>query len=282
MEIILAQERIFQLTPQVPFDQARARAEEKKASLIAGMLGSLFSRPKPEEIPLVGVQYRWEPYWAIGVHLRTVYDRQRQYNVVVGGPEVRQVTVLGTDLPVENVAKAGPAFTVTGVEHCEEDFRALRIFSGAGAAASDANGITEMPQTEVADLATLQGDGVVVVAPEMSANAVIRQVVAETVKPVKAQVIHEETLMLERIDLFFRPVYALEYHWAAKGKQAVILCDAMSGEIKLGGPGLKDHLKTMLNRDLLFDLSADAIGMVVPGGSIAVKLTKAVIDRKRP
>jgi hypothetical protein len=35
----------------------------------------------------------------------------------------------------------------------------------------------------------------------------------------------------------------------------------------------------MLTRDLIFDMTADAVGMVVPGGSIAVKLVKAVADR---
>jgi hypothetical protein len=29
----------------------------------------------------------------------------------------------------------------------------------------------------------------------------------------------------------------------------------------------------------LFDISADAAGMLLPGGSIAIKLVKAVVDR---
>ena len=32
--------------------------------------------------------------------------------------------------------------------------------------------------------------------------------------------------------------------------------------------------------DLLFDVTADAVGLIVPGGSIAVKLVKAMTDRK--
>ena len=36
----------------------------------------------------------------------------------------------------------------------------------------------------------------------------------------------------------------------------------------------------MLTRDLLFDVTADAVSMIVPGGGIAVKLVKAVVDRK--
>jgi hypothetical protein len=37
----------------------------------------------------------------------------------------------------------------------------------------------------------------------------------------------------------------------------------------------------MVNRDMLFDITADAAGLLVPGGSIAVKLVKAVVDRPK-
>ena len=40
------------------------------------------------------------------------------------------------------------------------------------------------------------------------------------------------------------------------------------------------QIKGMLNRDLLFDIGADTVGLFVPGGSIAVKLAKAAIDSK--
>jgi hypothetical protein len=35
----------------------------------------------------------------------------------------------------------------------------------------------------------------------------------------------------------------------------------------------------MLMRDLLFDVTADALGIIMPGGSIVVKLVKAAIDK---
>jgi hypothetical protein len=51
------------------------------------------------------------------------------------------------------------------------------------------------------------------------------------------------------------------------------------------GGGSRGYLKPKRIRTLLvhpvpvlFDLGADVLGMVVPGGSIAVKLTKAAID----
>ena len=61
----------------------------------------------------------------------------------------------------------------------------------------------------------------------------------------------------------------------------IIEFDALTGEINTGGKKLKDQIKGILNSDLLFDVTADAVGTIVPGGSIAVKLFKAVVDRNK-
>lgn len=102
----------------------------------------------------------------------------------------------------------------------------------------------------------------------------------EIVRPVKAQVIHSEHVAIEEVDLLFRPVYAFEYVWAAKNKRVVIECDGLTRELKNGGKTLKQQIKSFLDRDLLFDISADAFGSFIPGGGIIVKLTKAAMSLK--
>lgn len=282
MEISLAGERIFRLESQVSFDQARARVEEKKVSLVAGMIGSLFTRPNPAEIQLTYAEQRLEPFWHLEARLRTVYDRQRSYSVVVGGPEVKRVTLLGQEVPVDPTSKTGPTISLTGVERCEEDHRIVRSFAGDGTPNADLNRLVNTPKEGIPDLAGYQPEGVIVAPPQAHSAAVARQVMAEVVRPLKAQVIHEERVELEVIDLYFRPVYAFEYTWTAKSKRMVIEVDGLSGEVKPGGKTLKEQMMSLVNRDLIFDISADAIGMVVPGGSIVVKLAKAAADFKRP
>jgi hypothetical protein len=53
------------------------------------------------------------------------------------------------------------------------------------------------------------------------------------------------------------------------------------GEMHSGGKKWSDQIKGIITRDLFFDVTADAVGMLVPGGSIAVKLVKAVVDRSK-
>jgi hypothetical protein len=97
---------------------------------------------------------------------------------------------------------------------------------------------------------------------------------------VQADVIHEERVNVEAWDINFRPIYAMEYHWVPKNKRVVLEFDALTGEIHSNGRKMADQVKGMVTRDLLFDVSADAGGMRVPGGSIAVKLGKAAMDHK--
>ena len=90
----------------------------------------------------------------------------------------------------------------------------------------------------------------------------------------------EEEVVLETTDLFYRPVWAFEFTWNGKGKQAIVEIDSVTGQTR-AGKALVSQIRGALNRDLLFDVGADTVGMIVPGGSIAVKLAKAAIDSNK-
>lgn len=280
MEIALAAEKAFHFVPQFSPEVARDRVDQKKTTHVAGTVGALLSRPKPEEIQLVSVENRLESFWHISIASRTVYDRTRTFSVLVGGPDVMKVTVLGQELAVDPRAKGGPAFALAGTEHCQQDYRVTQTFDGLTGERADFSRLINFSKTEIADLAAFTPAGVLVVPPQVRATAVVRQVMTEAVKPVQnAQVIHEERVDVEAIDLNFRPVYAFEYEWAAKNKRAIVEFDALTGEMRTGGKKLSDQIKGLVSRDLLFDVTADAVSMLVPGGGIAVKLVKAVVDR---
>jgi hypothetical protein len=228
------------------------------------------------------MENRVEPFWLLAASSRTVYDRAHTYTVAAGGPEVRSVTVLGQEIPVVPQPKAGPAFILTGVEHCVQELQTHQTFDGITGMKVDLLKYVNAPKTEIADITTFAPDGILVVPPQVKANAVVRQVTAEVVQPVQnVQAIHEERVNIETIDLNFHPIYAFEYEWAAKNKKVVIEFDPLTGEMHTGGKKWSDQIKGMLTRDLIFDITADAFGTIVPGGSIAVKLVKAVVDRNK-
>jgi len=282
MDIYLATEHAYHFVPQFTVDVARDRVEQKKLNLASGMLGSLFSRAKPEELQLASVENRVEPFWLLEASSHTKYDRARTYTVAVSGTEVKSVTILSLDLPTVPQPKGGPAFTFSGVEHCEQALQTRQTFDGITGAKVDLLKYAGAAKTEIADINTFAPEGVLVVPPQVKANAVVRQVTAEVVQPVQnVQAIHEERVDIETIDLNFRPIYAFEYEWMSKNKKVVIEFDPLTGEMRSGGKRWSDQIKSLLTRDLLFDVTADAFGTIVPGGSIAIKLVKAVVDRKK-
>lgn len=280
MEISLAEEHAYYFVPQIPMEIARDRIEKKKATLVAGMFGSLISRPNANEIPVISVESRLEPYWVVTAASRTAYDRQQVYTVPIKGEEVREVTVLGHKLTISS--KGNPSLTLNGIEHCVEEHRLTRFYDGLTGQKADLSRFQSFTKSEITDIGQFAPEGVLVVPPQMRATAIVRQVLGEVIQPVtKAQVIHEELVNVEAIELNFRPVYALEYEWASKGKRVVVEFDALLGEMRSGGKKWSDQIKGIITRDLFFDVTADAVGMFVPGGSIAVKLVKAVVDRKK-
>lgn len=281
MDISLAEEHAYYFVPQISLDDARERIEKKKTSLVAGTFGNLISRPNPGEIQVVSVENRFEPYWMVQAASHTAYDRQQVYTIPVKSEEVREVTVLGQRLRLNS--KSSPSFTLNGVEHCVEENEVTRFFSGLSGQKADMVRYEPFTKTEITDLEHFSPEGTLVVPPQMKASAIIRQVLGEVIQPVtKAQVIHEERVDIQTIELNFRPVYAFEYEWASKGKRVVIEFDALLGDSRSGGKKWSDQIKGILTHDLFFDVTADAVGMLVPGGGIAVKLVKAVVvDRTK-
>src|SRR5215208_3052654 len=280
MEISLAEEHAYYFVPQYSMEVARDRIEKKKTTLVAGMFGTLISRPNPAEIQVVSQENRLEPYWMVTVATRTAYDRQQVYTIPIKGEEVREVTVLGQKLVVSS--KRSASLTLNGIEHCVEENRATRYFEGLTGQKADLSRYQSFTKTEIVDLGQFAPADVLVVPPQMRATVIVRQVLGEVIQPVtKAQIIHEERVDVEAIELNFRPIYALEYEWATKGKRVVVEFDALLGDIRSGGKKWSDQIKGIITRDLFFDVTADAIGMMVTGGSIAVKLVKAVVDRSK-
>ncbi|HEY4691348.1 MAG TPA: hypothetical protein VIK33_18715 [Anaerolineae bacterium] len=281
MEIRLADQRIFALNETLTLDQIRQRAMDKRASAVAGGIGGLLQRPKVDEIDLLDSQKRFEPFWHVVASARYLYDRSHKYNVPVSGPEVEQVTVLSEKYPVADLGKAGRAFTLNAVEHCHEELR-QEVFADAqaGNALADAAGLVRGSKVEITDPATLAADGALVVPPETRASFVVRQLMNQLMKPVQADTVHEEVISLETIDLYYRPVWAFEFHWKPKDKRGVIEFDAVTGQMRTS-QSLMPKLGKMLSRDSLFDIGADTVGMLIPGGNLAVKIAKIALDTKK-
>jgi hypothetical protein len=280
VDISLGDPRIFGLDPRYPHAEALRRAEEKKTSALGVGLGGFIQRPKAEDVVLATTQKRVEPFWHVACTAHYVYDRTRMYAVPASAPDVRSVTFLGSDFAVVPGGKGPATFGLEVLEHCTEDVRDELFVDGiSGGSVGGGANLIDGPRTEVTDPSALAADEVLVVPPEQRASAIVRQLLAKLLKPLQADTVFEESLAVEALELFYRPVWAFEFAHESKGKKGVVEVDMLTGEVRTATALKVSHLTRMVSRDALFDIGADTVGLIVPGGSIAVKLARLAVDR---
>jgi hypothetical protein len=276
MDIQLADQHIYRLDDRLTPDEIKQRAMDRRTGAFGGGLESLFSRPKADDIELIDSQRRLEPFWHVACSARYVYDRSHDYVVPASGAQVQSVTVHGEDHPT-----ASGSFTISTVEHNREDYRQALFLDGVtGAAVAEAPNLVTSTRHEVTDLDALAAEADIVRPPEQRASFVVRQLLTGMLKPLQADVVHEESITFENIDLYFRPWWAFEFHWKLKDKKGVVELDAVTGEMR-NSQALMARLSRSVTRDSLFDIGADTVGLLVPGGSIAVKVAKMAIDHNQ-
>jgi hypothetical protein len=61
---------------------------------------------------------------------------------------------------------------------------------------------------------------------------IVRGVMGALFKAVQADKVFEERTAVEHVDLYFKPVYAFEYHWKPKDKKAVAESDQCERQLK--------------------------------------------------
>jgi hypothetical protein len=278
MEISLATERILALDERLPFEEIRQRAMDKRATAFGTGLGSLLQRPKPEDVTLLASQRRLDPFWHVACTAVYDYQRTREYTVPPSAAEVQEVTIGGTTYPVADTGR-GRSFKLPLSEHCHEELTDSLFVDGmTGQPVAEGAAVVQGPRTEVADPSDLAKDGTIVAAPEQRASYVVRQLLQRMMKPMQADVVTREALTLETTDLIYRPVWAFEFHWRPKDRRGVIEIDGVTGSVRQGA-GLMSGLPRLVSREALFDIGADTVGLLVPGGSIAVKVARAALDK---
>ena len=279
MDINLADQKIFVLEETLSADEIRQKAMDRRSSAFVSGLGSLLSRPKPDDIVLLATQRRLEPFWHVACRARFVYDRSRDYSVPASSAEVKAVTVNGTTYDVSDAARPR-AFSFSTVEHCKEETFVEEYTDGvSGARVVDGSTVAGRSKREVSELAGLEADQTIVVPPEQRAAYVVREALAKLMRPVQADSVEEESFTLEHTDLYYRPIRAFEFHWKPKDKRGIVEIDCVTGETRQG-KSLMTEFSKMVTRDSLFDIGADTISMLVPGGGIAVKVAKIAMDQQ--
>jgi hypothetical protein len=265
MQVELADERIIVLADRFNVDHAEGRAWAKRVDAFGTVarIGGLLSRGADDYV-CVYRERRLQPFWR--VHSRSVaeYERTRTFSVPVP-PEVRGVTVAGEYRPVER-----GTFRIDGLESCREETEREVLFDGLTRSATPALASYLSFQGEITSaeaLAQAAQSGTVVVPPTSKSSALVREVVSTAIGRIEADRVIEERLIVDAVDLFYRPVYAFRYSHG--GKEAVIEFDGLTGETRPGGATFEQYLGKVLEPRFLLDAGVEAVNIFLPGTQLA-------------
>lgn len=278
MDINLADERALLLQAQLSMDQAEGRAWSNKLDAFGKLtrVATLFSKPPDSDFKLLYKEQRYQPFWHVICSSHYEYERSRQFKVSAGGPEVKLVTIDGRDYDVAN-----GAVTLSGVEHCREEMRKEVFIDGFTNQPDPALAeylkfaATEIPDEDLDDLTT---ETTIVVPPQARASALVRDILIGMMKSVQADRIIEDRIDVEKVDLYYRPVYAFQYQWISKEREAIVEYDGLTGKLQTDGKTFQQYVGKIVDPAFLFDIGIDTIDLLVPGGGLAIKLAKKGIE----
>ena len=273
MEIAVAEQGLFLLPAKVALDQAKEKAWEQKLNVF-GTLSKFLMRPKGDEVQVSLLELRYQPFWHAASHKRFRYDRRTQYQVAA------PVDVQAVEIAGQTYTPSGGRFSLQAVDHCLFEERREIFVDGVTSEAQDLRRYLSFDRVPATDGQAFPAD-VGLVQPQVRASVIVRQVLGDVMHPPTADQVFEEEVVVDNLDLYYRPVYAFEYVWEAKSKRATVEVDGLTGEFKPTGKAFGADLKKVVNREMLFDIGAETLNLVVPGGAIALKLTKAVMDRRQ-
>ena len=87
-----------------------------------------------------------------------------------------------------------------------------------------------------------------------------------------------DRIEVELVDLYYRPVYAFQYRWISKEKEAIVEYDGLTGKMQTDGKTFQQYVGKWLDPEFLFDVGVETVDLLVPGGGLAIKLAKKGVE----
>lgn len=265
-------QRIYALEEKLSPEDSRAKADELKTKAF-GLVSNILFGAKKEDIEVRYVEHRYEPFWHVVCSTHIEYDRRRQFEINVDCA-VKKVTIDSVDHDITDKLR------LDGVEHCIEDMRKEVFVDATDGKTCNYSKHLTFEKKEIHQTEELMAADTIVVPATLKTSQIARNLLSEMLKPVKADNILTEQIRVEKLHLYFRPLYAFEYSWKTKNRTTTLELDAVTLETKPGGKALKQKMAEAIKEDDLFDIGAEVANIIVPGGGLVLKIARRVAKQK--
>lgn len=259
------------IIPKVEPENAKQIAEKNKRKTLS-FFARLIYRPTSEDIKLVSFKSAYIPFWHIVAQANVEYVREKPFKMnfeenvkeIKIGDNYYKIDNNTLDLPVHEKCN----YEKTG-EICLDAVNSEKV----SLKYVDCEHKPPSPEND-------KDQDINFVTAKVKAATILRDLIHDLMSPLKAIEIIEQKVLIKKLLLYYRPVYCFEYYWEDKDKKLVVEVDGVTGKISQGR-NFKTMQKAAVSQNHLFDIGADAIGLVIPGGEIAAKLALALMGKRK-
>jgi hypothetical protein len=274
-------ERVFVFDLVYPMSAAAEQARQKKLGAF-GLMAKInpFKRPRDETVLQTKEVLRYEPFWHIVSTREVDYSREIVYPVEIGNAYANKVVIDGKEY---SIAEQGGKRTISlpSVEFSHRKIDYAEHLDGLSRVLKKGALANYISKYKVQEQDVLELPEAIV--PQLRLPMLLQRMrQALSAEVINAHEFQEDLTTVEKVHLYYRPVFAFEFIWTTEDKLGVIEVDGLTGEVIENGEWFKEKLAAVTTREMLFEMGSELAGALIPGGGTAVKVIEKITAEASP
>ncbi|MGJ0318618.1 hypothetical protein NG767_07710 [Aliarcobacter cryaerophilus] len=284
LKILEDAKKVYIFEPVYDISAATEQANKKKLDAF-GMMAkfNILNKPKDEAVHAARSELRYEPFWFIDSNRKIDYKLLLERKLDVDDEYATSILIDGKNYEIFEDSKKSfvsndKRYSTLNVQYnCNREIKYKTYIDGLGRNIKSENYEKLFKNSnykfkEVEDLTNIDN----IINPTFSFSSAIEEMKNSLLreKIISHEILTDDAIV-DKIYLYFRPVYAFEFIWSNENKVGIIEIDGLNGEISEKGVWLKERVSKVMTRDMFFDIGGEIANGMVPGGGVVVKM----IDR---
>ena len=284
LKILEDAKKVYIFEPVYDISAATEQANKKKLDAF-GMMAkfNILNKPKDEAVHAARSELRYEPFWFIDSNRKVDYKLLLERKLEVDDEYATSILIDGKTYEIFEDSKKSfvsndKRYSTLNVQYnCNREIKYKTYIDGLGRNIKSENYEKLFKNSnykfkEVEDLTNIDN----IINPTFSFSSAIEEMKNSLLreKIISHEILTDDAIV-DKIYLYFRPVYAFEFIWSNENKVGIIEIDGLNGEISEKGVWLKDRVSKVMTRDMFFDTGGEIANGMVPGSGVVVKM----IDR---
>ena len=281
LKILEDAKKVYIFEPVYDISAATEQANKKKLDAF-GMMAkfNILNKPKDEAVHAARSELRYEPFWFIDSNRKIDYKLLLERKLDVDDEYATSILIDGKNYEIFEDSKKSfvsndKRYSTLNVQYnCNREIKYKTYIDGLGRNIKSENYEKLFKNSnykfkEVEDLTNIDN----IINPTFSFSSAIEEMKNSLLreKIISHEILTDDAIV-DKIYLYFRPVYAFEFIWSNENKVGIIEIDGLNGEISEKGVWLKDRVSKVMTRDMFFDIGGEIANGMVPSGGVVVKM----------